>query len=347
MDEAALRQSRILIVDDQAPNVLLLERILQQAGYVNLKSATDPRHVLPIYSTYQPDLLILDLLMPHWDGFEVMKELRPRVADSTYFPILVVTADSTPRTKRRALAEGATDFLAKPVDSVEVQLRVRNLLQTRLLYQRVENANQILEEKVRERTQELLAAQLETLQHLALAAEYRDDETHEHTVRVGRAAVLLAREVGLPDAAIDLIGQAAPLHDLGKIGISDLILLKPGKLTTEEFAQIKTHVTIGARILAGSRFQILQLAEEIALTHHERWDGSGYLLGLKEEEIPQSARIVTVVDVFDALTHVRPYKAAWPAAEAKAEIERQSGRQFDPDMVTAFQRLWRNGAWQG
>jgi len=186
---------------------------------------------------------------------------------------------------------------------------------------------------------ELEAARLETLQRLALAAEYRDDATYEHTERVARTAALIAQQLGLSEAGVSLIRQAAPLHDIGKLAVSDTVLLKPGKLTDEEFEQIKGHPAAGAAILSGSTSDVLRLAEEIALTHHEWWDGSGYPAGLRGEAIPLSGRIVAIADVFDALTHARPYKRAWPLREALAEIRRFRERRFDPALVDAFERL--------
>jgi GAF domain-containing protein len=187
--------------------------------------------------------------------------------------------------------------------------------------------------------QELEQARLETLRRLALAAEYRDDQTQEHTERVARTAALLAEGLGLSEAEVTLLKQAAPLHDIGKLAISDALLLKPGKLTREEFEQVKKHAAAGAAILSGSAYDVLCLAEEIALTHHEWWDGSGYPAGLKGEVIPPSGRIVALADVFDALTHPRPYKRAWPVTDAVTEIERLRGRQFDPAVVEAFRSL--------
>jgi GAF domain-containing protein len=187
--------------------------------------------------------------------------------------------------------------------------------------------------------QELEKARLETLQRLALAAEYRDDATHEHTERVARTAVLLAERLGLPASQVALIRDAAPLHDIGKLAVPDAVLLKPGKLTAEEFDQIKTHAAAGAAILSGSSSDVLCLAEEIALTHHEWWDGSGYPAGLEGDAIPLSGRVVALADVFDALTNTRPYKQAWPLAQAHAEINRLAGRQFDPAVARAFQQL--------
>jgi PAS domain S-box-containing protein/putative nucleotidyltransferase with HDIG domain len=199
--------------------------------------------------------------------------------------------------------------------------------------------NNLLERGVRERTQDLEDARLETLHRLAITAEYRDDDTHQHTERVGRTAALLARELGLSDETVALIRQAAPLHDIGKVGIPDTILLKPGKLTDEEFELMKEHAEIGAKILADGQFAVVRLAEEIALTHHERWDGGGYPDGLPNEAIPLAGRITAVADVFDALTHERPYKRAWPIEDAVSEIEGLAGTHFDPRVIRAFLAL--------
>lgn len=344
MDHEATTSAKLLLVDDEPANVQLLERILRQAGYTALKSTTDSRTVLPLFLDFQPDLLVLDLSMPHLDGFEVLRQLGPRILPDDYFPILVLTGELASDAKHRALAEGAMDFVNKPFDGAEVLLRIRNLLTTRHLHRRLARQNEVLEEKVRERTAELDEAQVEILQRLGLAAEYRDDDTGEHTYRVGRLAALLSQTLGWPPNQVELLRRAAPLHDVGKIGIPDRILLKPGKLSAEEFEEMKAHITIGSQTLSGSRFGLLQLAEEIALTHHERWDGSGYL-GLKGEAIPRAGRIVSVADVFDALTHTRPYKEAWPIERARDEILGQAGRQFDPQVVDAFtQVLDREGA---
>jgi putative two-component system response regulator len=271
------------------------------------------------------------------DGLAVMDQLN-ELADASYLPILMLTGDVAPEARREALSRGAKDFVNKPFHSDEVLLRIRTLLETRFLYLQIQSQNKSLEDKVRERTQELEAAQIEIIERLARAAEFRDDNTGQHTERVGQMAALLAQEAGLPDSLVSLIRRAAPLHDVGKIGIPDAVLLKLGKLTDSEFALVKTHTTIGARILSGSKFAMLRLAEEIAFSHHEHWDGGGYE-GLSGESIPLAGRIVTIADVFDALTQKRPYKAAWSIGEALAEIERQRGRQFDPTLVDAFLRV--------
>jgi PAS domain S-box-containing protein/putative nucleotidyltransferase with HDIG domain len=220
-------------------------------------------------------------------------------------------------------------------DNEVVQCNIRDMTERKRALE-AQSYSVMLEAKVRERTQDLERAQLETLQRLAIAAEYRDDDTGLHTKRVGRTAERIAKALGLAPEQVDLIRRAAPLHDIGKIGISDSILLKPGQLTDDEFATMKRHALIGAEILSNSTSPWLQMAEEIALTHHERWNGRGYPRNLSGEDIPLVGRIVAVADVFDALTHERPYKKAWPINEAKAEIEQQSGNQFDPTVVAAF-----------
>jgi putative two-component system response regulator len=329
-------RARILIVDDERASVEGLRQLLETAGFNRIQCTTNPRDAAGIYVDFRPDLILLDLDMPNMDGLAVMDELN-QIAEATYLPILMLTAELSPEARRDALSRGAKDFLQKPVSADEALLRIATLLETRFLYLEIQSQNQVLEAKVRERTRELEAAQIEIIERLAKAAEFRDDNTGQHTERVGQMAALIARQMGLPDSQVSLIRRAAPLHDVGKIGIPDKILLKLGKLTDDEFQLVKMHTTIGARILSGSRFTILRLAEEIAFSHHERWDGHGYA-GLPRETIPLAGRIVAVADVFDALTQQRPYKEAWPIAEAIAEIDRQRGRQFDPSLVDAF--LW-------
>lgn len=231
-------------------------------------------------------------------------------------------------------------------DSKEIFCIGRDITLRKQAEETLQHHTEMLEEAVRQRTnrlqettQELEHARLETLRCLALAAEYRDDQTSEHTERVGQTAALIAEKLGLPEHEVSLIRLAAPLHDIGKLGVSDLILHKPGKLTADEFRQVHQHAQAGASILSGSTSDVLQLASEIALTHHEWWDGSGYPAGLQGEAIPLSGRIVALADVYDALTHVRPYKRAWTVEQAVAEIHTLSGRQFDPQVVKSFETL--------
>jgi putative two-component system response regulator len=335
-----LTSSRILIVDDEPANVLLLERLLEQLGYNNIESYSNPEESLPRILNPNVDLVLLDIQMPIVSGFDILEKIRGNSVENEFRPVMILTADATPATKRKALALGAEDFLTKPFEAFEVALRVKNLLQTRLLYKEITQQKDLLEQRVRERTRELEEVQLEVVDRLGLATEYRDDDTKAHTVRVGEMASSLAYAMNLPDSFAHLLRLAAPLHDVGKIGISDLILLKEGKLTEEEYNTMKKHCEIGASILSGSKSQILQLAQEIAISHHERWDGNGYPNHLKGEEIPLSGRIVSVVDVFDALTHERSYKKAWPVEEALSEIYKNSGSQFDPQIVEALMTLF-------
>lgn len=332
-------QARILLIDDQIANLLLLEDILRASGYVNLQLESDSRRALEQFLAFQPDLIVLDLLMPEFDGFEVLAELQPHIARQSYLPILILTADDSRETRRRALSSGARDFLSKPIDMIEVVLRIQNLLETRFLHLELERRNERLREEVHARTLELEQSRVEMLQRLASAVEYRDDETGEHTRRVGETAARIAQQLRLPADEVELIRLAAPLHDMGKIGISDFILRKRGPLTSDEYQLMRTHTTIGGTLLAGGQSRLIQLAEQIALTHHERWDGLGYPHGLAGEAIPLVGRIVAVADVFDALIHDRPYKPAWPIDDALAEIGRQAARQFDPQVVAAFLQI--------
>lgn len=332
--------TRILIVDDEPANVLLLERILSHGGFTNVISTNDSRQTLDLLSTHRADILLLDLHMPHLDGYEILRQIRGEADRDQYLPILVLTADVTPEAKELALTVGATDFLVKPFDPTEALLRVKILLETRLLHLELQEQNECLGTKVLEKTKNLEAAAYEIVHRLARAAEFRDDQTGQHTSRVGKLAAQVARTLELPDFQIELLRHAAPLHDIGKIGVTDLILLKPGKLTVHEFETMKEHTTIGANILSESQFPLLQIAEQVARSHHERWDGSGYPQGLRGESIPLVARIVAVVDVFDALIHERPYKAAWSREEALQEIRAVTDRQFDPLVVEAFLHVY-------
>jgi putative two-component system response regulator len=330
--------ARILVVDDEKPNVLLLERILAEAGYVDAVSTTEPEQVRDLVERFHPDLIILDLHMPRMDGFAVMEQLQSSLDPASHPPVLVLTADITREVKHRALVAGAQDFLTKPLDMEEVLLRIRNILNIRFLEQALREEKTSLEDRVRDRTKDLEEAQTETFERLALAAEFRDDDTGEHTRRVGSSAALIAAELQLPADEVDMLRRAAALHDVGKIGIPDQILLAPRSLTVEEFEVVKTHTEIGARLLSGSRSPTLRMAEVVAWSHHERWDGTGYA-SISGVEIPLVGRITTVADVFDALTHKRPYKAPWPVEKALTEIRDQRGKQFDPEATDAFLRI--------
>lgn len=328
--------AKILIVDDQEYNVSLLERILRRAGFQNVYSTMESLHVEHLLTELSPDIILLDLHMPDMDGIAILNMIRETSGPDDYLPVLMLTADLTTEAKQNGLKAGVNDFLTKPYDRTEVVLRITNLLQTRSLHIQLQQQNNQLEEKVRERTKELEQAQREILQLLGRAAEYRDDMTGQHTQRVGALSGLIAERLGLAKEEANMIQMAAPLHDIGKIGIPDDILLKPGRFEPHEFERMKTHTSIGSSILDGSSFKLLKLAQYITQSHHEKWDGSGYPQGLKGEEIPLAARIVALADFYDALTHERPYKKAWTKEEALAEIEAQRGRHFDPQLVDAF-----------
>ena len=328
-------KSKILIVDDEPANVALLEDILEEQGYTYFRSTTDSRKTLTMYEEMRPDLVLLDLNMPHLDGFQVMEQLRELEQDS-YAPILVLTAQSDRSTRIKSLEAGARDFLGKPFDLIEVKQRISNMLEIRLLHNHTRDQNRLLELKVKERTYELEETRREAILRLGRAAEYRDNETGMHVIRMSRLSARLAKEIGLSEQECQLILQASPMHDVGKIGIPDDILLKPGKLDDKEWKTMKMHPEIGAKILSGSRSELMQMAESIALSHQERWDGSGYPYGLKGEEIPLAGRIVAVADVFDALTSKRYYKDAFSVEESMKIIEDSSGKDFEPRLVEAF-----------
>lgn len=339
MADMALTQRRILIVDDEPLNIRVLTRMLEGAGYSEVRSTTDSRQVLDLFREFAPDLLLLDLRMPHLDGFQILELLEDEIPPGQYFPVLVLTGDLASDVMERALLTGAKDFITKPFDMTEVLLRIRNLLETRTLHLQLREHNETLEDRVRERTRELAEAQVEILHRLALAAEYRDDITGRHAERVGLLSALLAQELALPEEDVRLLRRAATLHDVGKIGVPDSILMKPGRLSREEFDVMKRHTEIGGRILSGSHFPLLRMAREVALSHHERWDGSGYSVGRAQDEIPIVGRVVAVADVFDSLTHVRPYKSAMRIPDAVEVIREGKGTHFDPQVVEAFQSL--------
>ena len=332
-------RARILIVDDEEKNINVLGRMLASAGYGSVQGITDSTQAIKAVQEFGPDLILLDLTMPSVDGFAVMAGLKSVIPSESYLPILILTGDIRFEARQRALSSGAKDFLLKPFDMTEVLLRIHNLLETRFLYLLLQDQNQTLESRVEARTQELEEARVEILQRLADAAEFRDDDTGQHTKRVATLAVALGQSLGLDKDHLDLIHWSAPLHDVGKIGIPDAVLLKPGKLSEEEFETMKTHTTIGARILAGGRSPLVRMAESVALNHHEKWNGTGYPNGVRGEAIPLEARLVSVADVYDALTHPRPYRGAWSTEETRKEIERGAGERFDPALVEILLRL--------
>ncbi|MDH5446185.1 MAG: two-component system response regulator [Gammaproteobacteria bacterium] len=332
--ERGIKDAKILIVDDQPVNVKLLEKVLQAEGYPNIFSTTDSREAVSLYQANDCDIVLLDLNMPHIDGFGVLEQL---VSITDDFPtVLVLTALKDRDSRVRALENGARDFVSKPFDRVELLSRIRNMLEVRLLNKAMKQQNQILEQKVYERTRELDETRLEIIRRLGRAAEYRDNETGLHIIRMSQYSQILGLANGMTESEADMLLNASPMHDIGKIGIPDQILLKPGKLTPEEWEIMKTHATIGAEILSGHESELMTVAREIALAHHEKWDGSGYPHGKSGDEIPLVGRIVAVADVFDALTTTRPYKKAWPVEEAVEFIAANRGSHFDPKLVDLF-----------
>lgn len=330
--EPRILQANILIVDDEAANIRLLDKILRRQGFLNITSTNDSREVENLCKQTRFDAFLLDIRMPHLDGFQLMTQLKTQFYDD-YLPVLVLTAQTDMETRLKALEYGAKDFLTKPFDQLEAITRIHNLLEVRLMHNRVREQNQQLEETVKARTLELYQTRHEVIRRLGLAAEYRDNETGNHIIRMSKYAQLLALAHGLSEQEAELILNAAPMHDVGKIGIPDRILLKPGKLDAEEWKIMQTHVAIGADILSGSATQLMETARLIALHHHEKWDGSGYPSGLSGEDISIAGRICALSDVFDALTSERPYKPAWSLAETLSYIEAQSGKHFDPRLT--------------
>lgn len=331
-----LSDARILIIDDEEAVTRPLERMIRAAGYTDVRVHRDAHTAVAAYQRSRPDLLLLDVHMPARSGMSILAELNRDADPARQIPIVMITGDADPAVQESALAHGAKDFLVKPFEQIIVVQRLRNHLRTLWAERELRRQKESLEERVTERTRALAEAQVEILRRLALAAEYRDDVTGHHAERVGVLAALIADGMGLDGDMVRLLRRAAPLHDVGKIGIPDAILMKPGPLSSAEFEVMKTHTTIGGRILSGSRFEVLQVARTIALSHHERWDGKGYTPGLSGQGIPLVGRIVAVADVFDSLCHERPYKPARPAREAIDVIAGGSGTAFDPAVVAAF-----------
>jgi two-component system response regulator RpfG len=329
--------ARVVIVDDRSTARSLLEGLARtlEPG-VTVESYADPLEALAQMQHTTPDLIITDYRMPGMDGIEFTRRIRAerRLAD---VPIIIVTVVEDRQIRYQALENGATDFLTRPIDPQECRARCLNLLALRRSQKLVSDRALWLEEQVMQATREVRTRERETLMKLAKAGEYRDQETGNHILRMSKYARLIAEELKLTAMECDEIEAAAPMHDIGKIGIPDLILLKPGQHTPEEQKIMRSHPLLGHEILADSPSRYLQMGAVIALGHHERFDGSGYPQGLAGEEIPLPARIVAVADVFDALTSHRPYKRAWPFQDALKFIQSESGRHFDPACVRAFE----------
>ena len=328
-----IEKSTLLIVDDTPENIDVLRGILG-ADYT-VKIANSGQLAMKIVAAQPPDLILLDVMMPGMDGYEVCRQIKANEA-TRHIPVIFVTALGEAEDETLGFELGAADYIVKPVSPPIVRARVRAHLA-------LSDQRHGLEQMVAERTGELERSnrQLEKthlvmLQQLGRAADYRDNETGMHIVRVGNFSKLLGLASGFLESQAELLMYASMMHDIGKIGVPDHILLKPGKLTAEEFEVIKKHPEIGAEIIGEHDAEVLKMAKQIALWHHEKWNGQGYPHGLSGADIPVVARIVAIVDVFDALTCVRPYKRAWPVEDALALIEKEAGQHFDPELAKMF-----------
>lgn len=330
---------RVVIVEDNSTNLAVLCSIVSRMDDVTCSGHADPGEALAELMTEACDLVIVDFLMPGMNGVELIQALRSQ-PQYHHVPIIMITADADRSLRLDAIAEGATDFLAKPVDPIELRSRVANLLALRAAQNELACRAATLAQEVALATAHLQRREEEIVYRLARAIEFRDNETSEHVGRVAQVSRLIAQELQQDDAFIRVLYLAAPLHDVGKIGVPDAILSKPGKLDPSERALMQTHAAIGAEILANGDSDLVRMAAAVAASHHERWDGKGYPRGLTGSQIPLAARITAVADVFDALCSERSYKPAWPPDVAREEILRGAGSHFDPQCVAAFDRAW-------
>lgn len=329
-------EAHILVVDDDANNLALLKAVLEMGGYRHIELLSDSRRFEEVKQSFNPDAVLLDLMMPFRSGQEILLGLKQHQQTESFLPVFVVTADTAWGSRLEALENGAYDFLLKPVVPQEVLLRLRNALHTRFL-------NKTLELKVQERTAHLEQANLELVVRLAQIGEYRSEHSRGHAQRVGYLAGRIAAEMDWPVALCEQLTRASRLHNIGQVGVPDALLNKPSKLEPHEFLVVQRHTQLGYQVLAGSPNPILQMGADIALSHHERWDGQGYPQGLAGQQIPISARIVAVAATFDAMIHPRPYRPAHTLSDALLEIRSLSGSAFDPYVVLAFLRVIERG----
>jgi two-component system, response regulator RpfG len=326
----------VLIIDDQSITRMILQELVGSIDSdVSSTCFADPIEALEWAKNHEIDLVITDYKMPRMDGIKFIKWLR-RIPSCNDVPVMIVTCVEDQSIRYMALESGANDFITKPIDHTECRARCNNMLTMSQQRKMIKDRALLLEQEIRKTTQELHNREQETLMRLAKAGEYRDEDTGNHIIRIARYSRLIARGLGLPQEQCDLISQSAPMHDIGKIGIPDSILLKPGRLTTEEFEIMKHHTQLGYEILKNSSSKYIQAGAVIALNHHERFNGEGYPNGLSGSDIPLEARIVAIADVFDALLSDRPYKKSWPFEKGINYISEQKGRHFDPQCADAF-----------
>ena len=356
--DRAPRESCVMIVDDEEINVEVVQAYLEEEGFSNFVTTTDSREAINLAHVHRPDVVLLDINMPHVNGLEILRGMRMD-ASLKRIPTVILTAETGGENKLKALRLGATDFLAKPVDPSELMLRLENVLAAKVYHDTLQDYSEQLERQVIERTADLENSRREAIECLARAAEYRDDVTGRHVVRVGRYSKIIAVQMGFDKYRAAVLESAAQLHDLGKIGIPDAILNKPGKLTDEEYDIIKTHCVIGYNVISPPASEnhgrtrthddsghalhpsetsspVLILASTIAATHHEKWNGRGYPNGLSGEDIPIEGRIVAVADVFDALTSKRCYKDPISKDQCFDILREGRGEHFDPQVIDAF-----------
>ena len=327
------QQDIVLIVDDIPANIKILVGALRE-NY-RLVVATSGLDAIKAAMEKKPDLILLDVMMPGMDGYEVCKRLKSQ-PETMDIPVIFVTAMDEEKDETRGFLLGAVDYIVKPVNPVIVKARVQTHIALRKAQRELQRHRDELEEIVLERTRELRETQVEITNRLVQAAEYHDHQTSRHITRMAHYCVILGRAHGMREHELTLFFHASAMHDIGKLGISDAILHKKGTLTPDEFEEMKRHTLIGADLLYGADNELMNMAHLIALTHHEKWDGTGFPLGLCEEEIPFSGRVAALCDVFDALSSKRPYKDAWPLSEAKKVIVEQKGIHFDPYVVELF-----------
>jgi putative two-component system response regulator len=329
----------ILIVDDNPTNLVLMGALTQAVDPRPAATFEQPLAALDWCRSATPDLVLLDFMMPDIDGHEFIRRFRLLPGCDDVPIVMVTTADERP-VRQAALELGVSDFLVKPVDAVEFRLRVRNLLALRHAQTQLKHRSEWLAQEVERATRAIREREQELVFRLSRAAEFRDPETGSHLRRMAAYAVLIAQRLECDDAFVESMRLSAPMHDIGKLGVPDYILLKPGRLSDEELIIMRGHAAVGARILSGSMSPLIRMAASIAQTHHEKFDGSGYPDGLSGEAIPLVGRIVAVADVFDALTTARPYKQPWSAEDARDYILAERGRHFCPRCCDAFEQGW-------